>query len=562
MLALVLALLSPAQAAPGFIPVQGYLTDSAGTAIDGSVDVTFRLTSDASGTAALWQDTLTLDVVNGTFAAELGSSLALDLDTFASYPTVHLGITVAGDSEMPLVPFDHVPYAAWAENTGLLNGVSLAAIRAEIPASSDIQAEARAVSFDSESELTALLDDNYTYSGGTGITVTGTTIDLDQATVEGYAAGVCYDTESELTTLLDDNYTYTSGTGISISNNQITVDQTTIEGWANGVDTNTTYSNGTGLNLTGTVFSVDQTTVEGWANGVDTDTIYSNGTGLNLTGTQFSVNQSTIEGWASDAATKRFETFGLSDGRVTATGTWTTNHAGWGENRFAPGDSGYTTACNSPDDDCSDDYLDLTLDSNTAVSVLMAHLDWSSTGSFEVWMSYDGGGTFVLHKTVGTYTSNTPVAGTRTSAIRTLVTNLPQGSDVVVRVIAVRGRLHFEGFGLSQEVMVEPIRRTTGWNTPALQNGWVTYSATFNPPGYMKDANGIVHLRGMIRSGTSSTLFTLPPGYRPAYRQLFATETNPNVNARVDVYANGAVTSSGYDSGWLSLDGLTFEATQ
>ncbi|TNE89906.1 MAG: hypothetical protein EP330_10065 [Deltaproteobacteria bacterium] len=264
-----LALLpSSALAAPGFIPVQGVLTDANGVVVDGAVDVTFTLFADSGGTTSLWTDTLSVDVVDGKFAAELGSGVALDLDTFSSFPSVHLQVTVAGDSPMPMVPLDHVPYAAHALNTDKLGGVTIADIRGEIPLTSDLHAAAREVAYDTEQELTDVLDDNYVVTAGTGISITNNAISADQTTIEGWARGVAYDTEQELTDLLDDNYVVTAGAGISISNNQISVDQATVQGWANAVDDDTTYTAGTGLSLNTTEFSVNQATIEAWARGV------------------------------------------------------------------------------------------------------------------------------------------------------------------------------------------------------------------------------------------------------------------------------------------------------
>ncbi|TNE86601.1 MAG: hypothetical protein EP330_22975 [Deltaproteobacteria bacterium] len=233
---LVLLLALAAHAAPGFVPVQGVLTDSTGTRIDGQVDVTFTLYDDSAGSTSLWTDTLTLDVVDGAFATELGAGgVPLDLDTFGNYGGAHLQIQVSGDSPMPLVPLAHVPYAAWANRAGTadaLQGMSLGDLRAEIPATSDMQQAARDVAYDTETELLADLDDNYTYTAGTGIAVASNVISVDQATIEGWASGVCYDSEAELLADLDDNYTYTAGTGISVASNVISADQATIEGWA------------------------------------------------------------------------------------------------------------------------------------------------------------------------------------------------------------------------------------------------------------------------------------------------------------------------------------------
>ncbi|TNE84766.1 MAG: hypothetical protein EP330_28535, partial [Deltaproteobacteria bacterium] len=207
-----------ALAAPGYVPVQGVLTDVSGARVDGQVDVSFTLFSDGSATTSLWTETLTLDVVDGAFATELGGAVTLDLDTFASYREVHLQVQVVGDSPMPLVPFDHVPYAAWSAKAGdaaTLQGVSAADLRSEIPLQSDLESAARDVAYDTEAELHADLDDDYlpsTYTPAwTAITDRPAGLDdgddvRSQAEVEAWARGVCFDDEQELHDLLDPDY--------------------------------------------------------------------------------------------------------------------------------------------------------------------------------------------------------------------------------------------------------------------------------------------------------------------------------------------------------------------
>jgi hypothetical protein len=107
------------------------------------------------------------------------------------------------------------------------------------------------------------------------------------------------------------------------------------------------------------------------------------------------------------------------------------------------------------------------------------------------------------------------------------------------------------------------------WQTPALQNAWVRYDQTYNPPGYFKDSMGIVHLRGLVRAGTMRTsIFILPPGYTPEFRELFivasfmatATTTGQSGHGRVDITSDGQVIAWEGSNPWLSLDSITFRA--
>lgn len=70
-------------------------------------------------------------------------------------------------------------------------------------------------------------------------------------------------------------------------------------------------------------------------------------------------------------------------------------------------------------------------------------------------------------------------------------------------------------------------------------NGWVAGSSA---PGYFKDEFGIVHLRGAIKSGTTSVAaFTLPTGYRPAVTVVFPVIDGGNLVAQCSVDTAGLV---------------------
>jgi len=99
--------------------------------------------------------------------------------------------------------------------------------------------------------------------------------------------------------------------------------------------------------------------------------------------------------------------------------------------------------------------------------------------------------------------------------------------------------------------------------TPTLSNGWVNYGGAYEVASYWKDSCGVVHLAGMIKSGTTTAetvIFTLPDGYRPRTSEKFFT-VSLNAICVIDVYSSGAVAiKTGANAGWLSLSGISFRA--
>lgn len=117
------------------------------------------------------------------------------------------------------------------------------------------------------------------------------------------------------------------------------------------------------------------------------------------------------------------------------------------------------------------------------------------------------------------------------------------------------------------------------WITPTLANGWVNFGGGYATVQYMRK-NGMVYVKGLAKSGTlNATIFTLPPGYRPAEHRNFASVTNSittgaasagtahthlvvGVGGRFSVNADGTVSlNSGTGSNALiSLDDIHFLA--
>lgn len=106
------------------------------------------------------------------------------------------------------------------------------------------------------------------------------------------------------------------------------------------------------------------------------------------------------------------------------------------------------------------------------------------------------------------------------------------------------------------------------WLTPTLTNSWTAYPNNTYPHQYRK-AFGYVEIRGLVvNSGSvpTTTICTLPVGYRPARGYVFTTIASIGTVGLSLVYINvgsdGTVKPVLYQSGvtgaiqWLSLDGV------
>jgi hypothetical protein len=107
---------------PPYVPVQGVLTDSSGSPLDGSVDVRFAIHDSASGGSELWSETQTVLVENGLFTVYLGQSTPLDLSIFRTYDDLWLGTQVGADPEGPRIYLGSTPYSGHAAHSSYSAG--------------------------------------------------------------------------------------------------------------------------------------------------------------------------------------------------------------------------------------------------------------------------------------------------------------------------------------------------------------------------------------------------------------------------------------------------------
>ncbi|MHA2852944.1 hypothetical protein ACXZ7E_03070 [Paenibacillus lautus] len=108
---------------------------------------------------------------------------------------------------------------------------------------------------------------------------------------------------------------------------------------------------------------------------------------------------------------------------------------------------------------------------------------------------------------------------------------------------------------------------TPGWITPTLLNGWIPYVDSTHYYGYttaqyMKDSQGFVYLRGLIKKGSPSTIFYLPGGYRPKQSITFVTicyDGSAEQVTRIRISSDGSVSfvvgpTISAEASWLSLN--------
>lgn len=98
-----------------------------------------------------------------------------------------------------------------------------------------------------------------------------------------------------------------------------------------------------------------------------------------------------------------------------------------------------------------------------------------------------------------------------------------------------------------------------------LLNNWTNYGVGYTPASFWKDANGVVHLTGLIKNGTvanRTVLFTLPAGYRPFELEIQTAQNGNSALRRINIMNNGNVTigEDNFTTSWLSLANISFRA--
>ena len=110
---------------------------------------------------------------------------------------------------------------------------------------------------------------------------------------------------------------------------------------------------------------------------------------------------------------------------------------------------------------------------------------------------------------------------------------------------------------------LQPFAQTQPWRPVEFITGWQTFS---NKLQYRRDPLGRVHLQGNAyrNSGSSTTIFVLPLGFRPSQRLYFNAVTLSGAvygASRVDIDVDGRVLVASGSFDFVMLDGLSFYAS-
>lgn len=102
------------------------------------------------------------------------------------------------------------------------------------------------------------------------------------------------------------------------------------------------------------------------------------------------------------------------------------------------------------------------------------------------------------------------------------------------------------------------------WVAPSFTNSWVNFDAVNEETaGYRKQADGMVLLKGYVKSGTVGTatpMFTLPTGYRPLKTERFPVVSN-GAFGYVQITTGGAVSLAAGSNVSVDISNVMFPTT-
>ncbi len=209
-------LTASAQELPQMLPYNGFLADTNGQPVDGTINLTVRIYETSDAANPIWQEALAdVPVDAGYFRVDLGRVVPLAADVAAGR-TRYLGISVNGDAEAtPRQAIGAVPYALMAADSAALGGqpagayVSVDRLNQELAGRGFITREEVVQLVDGgqagidEDAVNALIDARgYLSQAAIDALIDGRGY-LDQAAIDALIDGRGYLSEAAVTALID-----------------------------------------------------------------------------------------------------------------------------------------------------------------------------------------------------------------------------------------------------------------------------------------------------------------------------------------------------------------------
>jgi len=203
--------------------------------------------------------------------------------------------------------------------------------------------------------------------------------------------------------------------------------------------------------------------------------------------------------------------------------------------------------------------------------LLNSWVNYNTTGTWLPMQStLDGSGRVHVEGLIknGTYTMFTPIITLPAAHRPSLYTLVPTRGSTGFNYMGVdTDQVETRGIDPGGFYSIQAIyypSTSSGWTNLSLQNGWINYgSATHSTAQYIKAADGLVTVKGLIKNGTTTNgtvIATLPAGYRPKERAIVHCVAN-GAYGRIDIQANGDIVANGVSATWTSIE-LRFMAEQ
>lgn len=146
---------------------------------------------------------------------------------------------------------------------------------------------------------------------------------------------------------------------------------------------------------------------------------------------------------------------------------------------------------------------------------------------------------------------------TLTKYIRDILTQYPPSQLDVLTVGSLRATkiIVDDQFVFQQRLA---LHKVGGTGQPAFAGTWVAGAST---PFFFRDATGTVRIQGVVTGGaTGTTIFTLPPGFKPLQQAVFPVVANGAFGA-VTVNTDGTVVHTVGSTTNVFLDSISFRSS-